>query len=229
MPNRILREGILTSRPVDRLSEKAELFYRRAMGKLDDYGRCDADPELLRTACYPLRVDKVKASHIESWIRECEAVGLIVVYMADDGKRYLQYLKWNQQQRTDSKFPAPDEQMLATAQQKLASAHLVVSVVGGVVVSEGANGGAPNGARHAIKGDETPIVIQLPLREGGEFVVRESLVTELEPLYPAVDIRQTLNEMRGWLLGNVSRRKTRGGVRRFITNWLQGEQEKHGS
>ena len=227
MPNRILREGILTSRRVDRLSEKAELFYRRAMSKLDDYGRCEADVELLRTSCYPLRVDKVRGAHIESWIKECEQAVLLVVYWSG-GKRYLQYLDWKQQERSDSKFPAPDERVIADAKQKIANAHLVVDV--GVVVSEGVggSGNAPNGARHAPKNDESPIVITLPLRDGSEFEVRQSLLNELEPLYPAVDVPQTLREMKGWLIGKPDRRKTRQGSKAFITTWLKGEQEKHG-
>lgn len=229
MPNRILREGILTSRRVDRLSNPSELLYRRLMSKLDDYGRCEADIELLRSSCYPLRVNKVKASHIKAWLMECQQACLLVTY-SDGGKCYLQYLDWKQQERSESKFPAPPKQLLADAQQMIACAHLVVFV--SVFVSEGANVGAVNGARHASQQetmkDETPILVTLPLREGGEFPVRQSLVKELEPLYPAVDVSQTLNEMRGWLLGNPNRRKTRHGIRRFLTNWLHGEQEKHG-
>lgn len=237
MPNRILREGILTSRRVDWLSERAELFYRRLMSRLDDYGRCEADVELMRSSCYPLRVDRVKAKHIDGWLEECRKAVLLVIYNVD-GKRYLQYLDWKQQERSPSKFPAPDKQvisdakqMLANEQQMLANEHLVVVVSEGVVgvVSEGGSGGsAPNGARHASQTDESPTVIKLPLRDGSEFDVKQSLVAELIPLYPAVDVPQTLNEMKGWLLGNPSRRKTRDGSRRFITNWLKTEQEKHG-
>lgn len=87
-------------------------------------------------------------------------------------------------------------------------------------------GNAPNGARHA---DDSPILITLPLREGGEFEVRQSLVAEVEPLCPAVDVPATLKEMKLWLVGNPDRRKTRKGVKRFITNWLKTEQDKHGS
>lgn len=84
-----------------------------------------------------------------------------------------------------------------------------------------------NGARHALP-DDSPILETLPLRDGGEFPVRQSLVAELEPLYPAVDLPATLKEMKGWLLLNTDRRKTRAGIRRFIGNWLQSEQAKHG-
>jgi uncharacterized protein YdaU (DUF1376 family) len=85
-----------------------------------------------------------------------------------------------------------------------------------------------NGARHALP-DVSPILATLPLRDGSEFPVRQSLVAELEPLYPAVDLPATLKEMKGWLLLNADRRKTRAGIRRFIGNWLQSEQAKHGS
>lgn len=73
------------------------------------------------------------------------------------------------------------------------------------------------------------VVEKLPLREGGEFEVFEKLVRDLEPLYPNVDVPATLREMRAWLLLNKDRRKTRRGITRFIGNWLQSEQERHGS
>lgn len=74
--------------------------------------------------------------------------------------------------------------------------------------------------------DITPIVAALPLREGGEFEVRGSFVASLEPSYPDVDITRTVLEMRGWCLGNPGRLKTRKGIKRFITQWLQNEQDK---
>ena len=91
----------------------------------------------------------------------------------------------------------------------------------------GTDGSRKNGAHHALP-DDSPILEKLPLRDGSEFPVRQSLVAELEPLYPAVDLTATLKEMKGWLLLNTDRRKTRAGIRRFIGNWLQSEQAKHG-
>jgi len=73
------------------------------------------------------------------------------------------------------------------------------------------------------------VVETLPLKSGEDFAVIEELVAELEPLYPAVDIKTTLREMKGWLTGNPDRRKTKRGIRKFICGWLQREQEKHGS
>lgn len=125
MPNRILREGILTSRRVDRLSERGELYYRRQMSKLDDHGRFEADPELIISACYPLRAKKVRVAHIKEWMKECQAACLLITYAAN-GKAYLQYLDWRQQERSESKCPPPPKQLIADAEQGKANEHLVV-------------------------------------------------------------------------------------------------------
>ena len=43
MPSRIIRDGILTSERINALTERAELFYRRLMSVVDDYGRFPAN------------------------------------------------------------------------------------------------------------------------------------------------------------------------------------------
>src|SRR5690606_33624040 len=62
MPNRILREGILTSPRIAKLGWPEEVFYRRLMSVVDDFGRYYADPGLLRAACYPRQLNKVSDS-----------------------------------------------------------------------------------------------------------------------------------------------------------------------
>lgn len=71
-----------------------------------------------------------------------------------------------------------------------------------------------------------PKFIEFPTNDGQLFPVAESKVTELEALYPAVDVRQQLRNMRGWLDGNPRNRKTRGGMLRFINSWLSREQNR---
>jgi hypothetical protein len=84
-----------------------------------------------------------------------------------------------------------------------------------------------NGAHHKAV-DNSPVFESLPLIDGSQFQVRQSLLDQLSPLYPAVDVQATVREMKGWLLLNPHRRKTPRGVKSFIGKWLQGEQEKHG-
>lgn len=107
MPNRILREGILTSRRVNRLKPQAEVFYRRLMSVVDDYGRYSADPALLRSSCYPRRLDEVREADISRWLAEVQTAGLIALYAVEE-EPYLELLDFRQQVRAKaSKFPAP--------------------------------------------------------------------------------------------------------------------------
>lgn len=107
MPNRILREGILTSRRVNRLKPQAEVFYRRLMSVVDDFGRYWADPSLLRAGCFPLRIDEVREADIVRLLAEVQQADLIALY-AVEGESYLELLDFRQQRRAkSSKFPQP--------------------------------------------------------------------------------------------------------------------------
>ena len=70
-----------------------------------------------------------------------------------------------------------------------------------------------------------PPVITLTLNDRTEYPVYQSNVEEWGALYPAVDVMQELRKMRGWLDSNPKNRKTRAGVKKFITNWLARAQD----
>jgi hypothetical protein len=135
MPNRILREGILTSEKIAQLGWPEEVFYRRLLSIVDDYGRFEAGIQLLRSKCYPLQVDDVRVADITRWMAACQTAGLILFYAVHD-KQYLEVINFGQQQRTASKFPAPPSDA-SNCYQKIASAHLGVSVSGDVSVDGG--------------------------------------------------------------------------------------------
>ena len=107
MPNRILREGILTSERVASLSWQAEVFYRRLMSVVDDYGRYFAKPMALRAACFPMQLDRVKDTDVEKWIVELVEHRLLRLYDAE-GTTFLELLDFRQQVRAKkSKYPDP--------------------------------------------------------------------------------------------------------------------------
>lgn len=128
MPNRILRDGILSSERVSRLSFAAEVFYRRIMSLVDDYGRYTADPVILRSMCYPRRVDQITLDQIEAWmaeatsregLRPCERP-LIRLYEVN-GKQYLEVQDFGQTIRANkSKYPTPPD---STEKQPYAPAN----------------------------------------------------------------------------------------------------------
>jgi len=109
MPRRIIREEILTSDPVNSLSWGAEVFYRRLMSKVDDYGRYVADLRILRATLYPLQLHKVVNSDIGKWLSNATHAGLVSVYEVD-GKSYLEVRKFDQRlrQKTSIYPPPPD-------------------------------------------------------------------------------------------------------------------------
>ena len=73
-----------------------------------------------------------------------------------------------------------------------------------------------------------PPVISLPLNDGTFFDVSENDRAKWSQLYPNVDVLQQLRNMAGWCDSNPAKRKTRGGIKRFITAWLAREQDKGG-
>lgn len=107
MPTRILRDGILSSERIASLGWAEEVFYRRLMSVVDDHGRYYAQPKLLRSACYPLQIDKVSDPDIGKWLTSCVTAGLVRVYAASDAKRYLELLDFGQRKQSKSKFPGP--------------------------------------------------------------------------------------------------------------------------
>lgn len=75
---------------------------------------------------------------------------------------------------------------------------------------------------------DAPPVISLPLNDGTFFDVLENDRAKWSQLYPNVDVLQQLRNMAGWCDANPTKRKTRGGIKRFITAWLAREQDKGG-
>lgn len=82
----------------------------------------------------------------------------------------------------------------------------------------------PNGKEHPALTDTGEVVERIPMIGGVEFDVRESFVSELARLYPAVDVPATLRQMRGWCIGNPTKLKTPRGIRKFITGWCERDQ-----
>lgn len=88
MPNRYVRDGINSSEKVNKLSFPAEVFFRRLVLEVDDFGLYSANLTFLRSSLYPLKVDTVKESHIQGWLDECVNAGLVLTY-ENEGKPFL--------------------------------------------------------------------------------------------------------------------------------------------
>ena len=105
MPTRYLKSGIRDSEAIEKLSPLAENLYYRLLVTVDDFGRYDARPPMIKAACFPVK-DSITASKAEVLMKELVENGLIDIYVVDN-KPYLQMNKWDNIPRAkESKFPA---------------------------------------------------------------------------------------------------------------------------
>ena len=116
MATRLLREGILDSAAVNSLSFQAEVFYRRLMSVVDDFGRFDGRAAVLRGRLYSLKLDTVREADITRWIAECENAGLIALYAVDD-KPFILFRKLGPARAKESKYPPPPAGVVAGRKQ----------------------------------------------------------------------------------------------------------------
>lgn len=113
MGNRIIKESICTSEDLNKLSQSAEILFYRLITKVDDYGCFYGNEVIIKSYCFPLKSDsEIPPISVKAWLQEIADAGIIYLYTADDGKRYLQFVKWSihQEIRTQKhKFPTFEE------------------------------------------------------------------------------------------------------------------------
>jgi len=164
---------------VNALNWEEEVFYRRLLSYVDDYGRCEAHAALLRAALYPLKLDQVREANVERLLAAVERARLVRLYTVS-GKRYLEVSDFRQQVRSNSKHPAPDAQQVdsfcaAIAKHPIANEHLGVSVSvseGVAVVGDG--GGPPVGGRSSRASAARPS----SLSETEDYFVAQGSIVE---------------------------------------------------
>jgi hypothetical protein len=106
MPTRLLRDTTDSDR-INRLSERAELLFYRLIMKADDYGRFRADPEQIRSLCFPFGRGEITTEICKTCLKELERHQLIVIYKRST-KEYLSIVSFRQRMRAEkSKFPEP--------------------------------------------------------------------------------------------------------------------------
>lgn len=107
MPTRYLKPGVCDSDAMERIRLPAsEVFYYRLLTVVDDFGRMDARPLLLKARCFPIKASATEKS-VSTWLDDLNDATVIQMYTVA-GKRYLQITKWDNKPRSlESKFPSP--------------------------------------------------------------------------------------------------------------------------
>jgi len=231
MPNRIIKESLCTSEKISSLSDFEFRVWVGLITQADDVGRGDARPAIIKGRVFPFR-DRLSIKDLDAALQVLAAKGCISLYTVD-GKPYFWFPGWAKHQRVRDckpKYPGPDK----------ADCSPQAAAICGELRPESESNPNPNNnptEESSLRSDSscaepetvsTPPVILLPLNDGTEYPVTQEQCHEWAGLYPAADVMQQLRKMRGWLISNPSRRKTKRGIARFVNGWLAKEQDRGG-
>ena len=120
MPSRVIRSEINSSESLSRVSMEAELTFDRLILAVDDFGRFDARPQVLKAHLFPMR-DAVSPNDVFGWVRELSTGQNAPVRLYEvDGRPYLALTGWekhrgNGRRGTTSKYPEPPESALCSS------------------------------------------------------------------------------------------------------------------
>jgi hypothetical protein len=117
MPQRLLRPTLRQSERWNRLPLFEQNLFVRLLTMVDDYGRYEAHPMLIRNEAYPygdengkdIPLPKIESALLALSDNNSED-GMLILYKVN-GKRYLSLRRWKERVRTDSKYPDPDSEM----------------------------------------------------------------------------------------------------------------------
>lgn len=324
MPNRIIKESINESKSLSEVSIFAEDLYKRLITYADDYGRFNADYQIIIARLYPREIQIVNEMDIEDALIELSGAGKIAFYTSQARREiYGCFPNWKDHQRireSKNKCPEPNDTAVndwylrrfipTKMKQKIIERdgfkcqicgkfisttkdskrllkmtngmfhidHIVPVCQGGratmenlrltcpkcnlerkrtysveeileLTIQEKAfaeNCGEfqkpsaliqsnpnPNLESNNISSDldneseqvKYAEVEAIPLNDGTEWECTVDEYNEFARLYPSVNIKQEFRNMRGWCMSNPTKRKTRRGIRRFVTGWLSRQQD----
>ena len=226
MPNRIIKESLCSSEKIASLSDFEFRLWVGLITQVDDAGRGGARPGIIKGRVFPFR-ERLSIKDIDAALQALAAKGCVSLYTVD-GKPYFLFPGWVKHQRVRDckpKYPEPPEN-LNLPQSAASCGELPQSAA--LIQSESNPNPESNPKEYCAEPQAAgaPPVISLPLNDGTFFDVSENDRAKWSQLYPNVDVLQQLRNMAGWCDANPSKRKTRNGIKRFITSWLAREQDK---
>ena len=107
MPQRFLRPGITTSAKFNALDWQAQSLFVRLITLVDDYGRFEAHPMILKSLAFPFNPE-ISCEQMFSLCEQLISNDLATFY-EKDGKRFVQLSKWQEKARSHSRFPSFDD------------------------------------------------------------------------------------------------------------------------
>jgi len=225
MPNRLLREGICTSDPINELSAEEEVMFYRLLVVADDYGHMDGRLTILKAQCFPLK-ETATVARIETWVAGLVRKSMLARYMVD-GRTFLAVRKWESRVRTKAKYPIPSEADWCDLSTDCAQADNNMPQG----AADGEQDAARAGPRNARRGlglglglgasNDNQVVFDAA---SGAWTIPDLLQTQWRGAYPALTLDAELSKAAAWLIANPKNQKS--NYARFLTNWLTKAQDR---
>ena len=225
MPNIVIKESIRTSKKVNALSDFEFRLWLYLITYVDDYGRGSADPELIKNLVFPRRKG-ITEQQIQKALDSLANTGMVILYEYDE-EPFLYFPNWDKHQRIQSKkskFPDPsDGNISPSSTVDHGEAPLRARVLNPFQIQSESN------TNNSTELPSAPPVLTLTLNDGSEYGITQDAVDEWQEAFPNVDVLQQLHAMKLWCRDNPKKRKTKNGIRRFVTSWLDREQNRGGT
>jgi hypothetical protein len=115
MPNRIIKDSIHTSEKLNGLTDFQFRLWVGLLTYVDDYGRGDARPAVIKGLIFPLR-DRMSVKDVSDALGTLAGIGCVNLYEVD-GRPYLYFPTWEVHQNIrakKSKYPAPEDGIITS-------------------------------------------------------------------------------------------------------------------
>ncbi len=241
---RMIDPNIWVSEDFGKLSTLEKLIFIGMFSIADDYGYGKANPAYIKSVLFPYDDDK-RIADIEKSLDNI-AANMSVIFYTHNGKEYYSLTNWNKWQKVEkpSKFrniPELGEDSEITRgmvgehsgnsrgtfpPNKNKNKNMNINKNKNTSLCSEPSADGESSEPQTAK--EKPIILLL-LNTKEEYPIYQADVDEWSELYPSVDVMQQLRNMKGWLNSNPTKRKTKKGILRFITGWLQKEQNRGGN
>jgi len=207
------------------LSYETRLTFAGLWCYADKAGRLEDRPKFLKAMLFPYEKIDIEKQLTELSNPKARSGKPFILRYQNGDTNYIQIIKWDKHQKphhteSESKIPPPSYSPLNKGNGKGngEGQHDELELSNGAItVKQPLN-------NHRV--DQFPVFIQIPLVDKSEYPITENQLKEFEELYPAIDIKQCLRDIKAWNLANPKNRKTKSGILRHINGWLQKEQNK---
>jgi hypothetical protein len=224
MPDRLVRDELLTSERYWRCSPEARCLYISLLLSVDDAARYTGAPFALRTRCMAGTVSHERIDAILAELVDCDLVRRYI----DNNKPYLFVPRFRNRRRyiASSQYPEPPSEINDIVLKKSALSQPQVnpeSASSQPQVRRGRGRG-----RGGVGEEQTPLASN---EKKLSFSAEDGWVNLMDQdrrvwalAYPAVDLDAELAKARAWVLANPKNRKS--NWRRFLANWFGRVQDK---